>query len=388
MDEYDQQTRQTAIYARPTWPVGENDVLEEYGVKIDAVDLFCGAGGLSYGLQKTGISIRGGIDFDPRCEFPFTANIDGAKFFLEDITTTDAGKLSKLYRKESLKLLAGCAPCQPFSNLRNGTNKAKSDKWPLLNEFSRLVSEISPDFVTMENVPQLKKQSVFLDFTENLKRLGYQIFARVVDAAEYGVPQRRKRLVLLASLHGPIRLLSPEEIGAQRKTVRDAIGKLPPVKAGETHHSDPFHKARALSSLNLDRIRASQSGGTWEDWPEHLKLECHKKVTGATFKSVYGRLQWDMPAGTITTQSTNLGTGRFGHPNQDRALTLREIAILQSFPPDYVFTANESEIEFTPLGRLIGNAVPVDLGYAVGRSIIQHVQSLESKNDKQTSIQT
>jgi len=142
-------------------------------VKIDAVDLFCGAGGLSYGLQKTGITIRAGIDFDPHCELPYTRNIQGAKFFLEDITKTTAIKLAKLYRKKSLRLLAGCAPCQPFSTLRNGTKKSKSDKWPLLNEFSRLISEINPDFVTMENVPQLKKESIFHDFTNNLKSLGY-----------------------------------------------------------------------------------------------------------------------------------------------------------------------------------------------------------------------
>jgi DNA (cytosine-5)-methyltransferase 1 len=362
--------------------VGENDVLEGHGVKIDAVDLFCGAGGLSYGLQKTGISVRAGIDFDPKCAFPFTANIDGATFFLEDIRTTDASRIDHLYRKESLKLLAGCAPCQPFSNLRNGINKTRSDKWPLLNEFSRLVGDIKPDFVTMENVPQLKKQSIFLDFLKSLHHFGYQVFTQIVDAAEYGVPQRRKRLVLLASLHGPIRLLSPEEIGVQKKTVRDAIGQLPPVKAGETHHSDPLHKARALSNLNLERIKASQPGGTWEDWPAHLKLECHKKDSGATFKSVYGRMQWDLPAGTITTQSTNFGTGRFGHPEQDRALSLREIAILQSFPHDYIFVENEREIDFSSLGRLIGNAVPVGLGYAVGRSITHHVQGLERKNDK------
>ncbi len=357
-------------------------------MKIDAVDLFCGAGGLSYGLQKTGISIRGGLDFDPKCETPFTANILGAKFFLEDITTTNAKKLDALYRKKSLKLLAGCAPCQPFSNLRNGTNKSKSDKWPLLNEFSRLVRAIRPDFVTMENVPQLKKQTIFSDFIGTLKILGYQVSAHVVDAADYGVPQRRNRLVLLASLHGPIRLLSPEEIGVKRKTIRDAIGGLPKLKAGETHKADPLHKARALSDLNLKRIKASIPGGTWEDWPDDLKLECHKKESGATFKSVYGRMQWDLPAGTITTQSSNVGTGRFAHPSQDRALSLRELAILQSFPAEYVFAKADDAIEFAPIGRLIGNAVPVDLGYAVGRSINQHAKAIGRNNDKQAPIQT
>ncbi len=345
-------------------------------MKIDAVDLFCGAGGLSYGLQKTGISIRGGIDFDSKCEFPFKANIQGAKFYLEDITKTDSAKVSKLYRKNSLKLLAGCAPCQPFSALRNGTNRKKSDKWPLLNEFSRLIGDVKPDFVTMENVPQLKSQTIFLDFQEHLKKCGYQTSVKVVDAADYGVPQRRKRLVLLASLHAPIRLLSPEEIGVQRKTVRDAIGALPPLIAGQVDGVDRLHKARALSSLNLDRVRASLPGGSWEDWPVHLKLACHKKDSGASFKSVYGRMQWDLPSGTITTQATNIGTGRFGHPDQDRALSLREIAILQSFPHDYVFASPKDEVQFAPLSRLIGNAVPVDLGFAVGKSFNQHVKSL------------
>ena len=347
---------------------------------IDAVDLFCGAGGLSYGLQKTGICIRGGIDFDPHCETPYQKNINGAKFFLEDITRTDAKKVANLYRKKSLKLLAGCAPCQPFSTLRNGTNKSKSDKWPLLNEFSRIVSQVKPDFVTMENVPQLKKESIFLDFTATLKLLGYHVSFQVVDAAEYGVPQRRRRLVLIASLHGPIRLLSPEEIGIQKRTVRDAIGKLPPIKAGETDAKDALHKARALTPINLERIKASRPGGSWEEWPEDLKLACHKKSSGSTFKSVYGRMLWDQPSGTITTQSTNIGTGRFGHPEQNRALSLREIAILQSFPEDYVFASGAKEIEFTPIGRLIGNAVPVDLGYAIGVSINQHAKNIRRSN--------
>lgn len=349
-------------------------------MKIDAVDLFCGAGGLSYGLQKTGITVRGGIDFDADCQFPYEANMNGAKFFLEDITQTDAEKINKLYRKRSFKLLAGCAPCQPFSNLRNGTNKTKSDKWPLLYEFSRLVSEVKPDFVTMENVPQLKTQSVFIDFVDNLKALGYSVFSQIVDAADYGVPQRRRRLVLLASLHGPIRLLSPEEIGVKRTTVREAIGDLAHLEAGQTDAFDPLHKTRALSSINLERIRASKPGGTWQDWPENLRLECHKKKSGSTFKSVYGRMQWDAPSGTITTQATNLGTGRFGHPSQDRALSLREIAILQSFPHDYVFVEKNNEVGIGPMTRLIGNAVPVELGYAVGKSIKQHAKNIGKEN--------
>jgi len=348
-------------------------------MKIDAVDLFCGAGGLSFGLGKAGITVRAGIDLDPHCSYPYAENNHKAKFLLKDICEVEADTVRKLYRPSAFKLLAGCAPCQPFSTLRNGTDRKSSDKWPLLNEFGRLVRECKPDLVTMENVPHLKMQSVFLDFLKELKGLGYNVSSKVVDAAHYGVPQRRKRLVLLASLHGPIRLLSPEEIGATAKTVREAIGKLPDVQAGSVSPHDSLHKARSLNPLNLRRIRASEPGGTWKDWPEDLKLNCHKKDGGESFRSVYGRLEWDKPSGTITTQAFNFGTGRFGHPEQDRALTIREMAILQSFPDDYKFVPDGEIPEFTPVCRLIGNAVPVELGYAVGLSIKTHLRGLPAK---------
>ncbi|HAT33513.1 MAG TPA: DNA (cytosine-5-)-methyltransferase [Janthinobacterium sp.] len=348
-------------------------------MKIDAVDLFCGAGGLSYGLEKAGITVRAGIDLDPHCEYPYENNIKGAKFLLKDVTAISGKTISKLYRPTSFKLLAGCAPCQPFSTLRNGTNRQKSDKWPLLDEFSRIVRDSNPDTITMENVPVLKSQSIFLDFVSSLKTNGYYVSYKVIDAADYGVPQRRRRLVLLASRHGPIRLLSPEEIGATKKTVRDAIGNLASLEAGQVNDSDILHKARALTDINLKRIKASKPGGTWVDWPENLKLECHKKEKGSSFKSVYGRLEWDKPSGTITTQATNFGTGRFGHPSQNRGLSIREMAILQSFPIDYKFVEPGSVTEFTSVCRLIGNAVPVELGYAVGLSISHHLHNLDKK---------
>jgi len=345
-------------------------------MKIDAVDLFCGAGGLSHGLLKAGVTVRAGIDLDPHCDYPYTQNNGSAKFLLKDVCELDSKTISKLYRPTAFKLLAGCAPCQPFSTLRNGTDRKSSDKWPLLNEFSRLVRECGPDLVTMENVPNLLKQSIFTDFVKALKHQGYHVSSKIVDAAHYGVPQRRKRLVLLASLHGPIRLLSPEEIGVEQKTVREAIGNLPKVAAGATCPSDSLHKARTLNPLNMKRMRASKPGGTWEDWPDELRLDCHKKDGGSTFRSVYGRLEWDKPSGTITTQSNNFGTGRFGHPEQDRALTIREMAVLQSFPEDYQFVPAGQVPEFTSVCRLIGNAVPVELGYAVGLSVKTHLQGL------------
>ncbi|WP_148289083.1 DNA cytosine methyltransferase, partial [Herbaspirillum sp. B65] len=231
-------------------------------------------------------------------------------------------------------------------------------------------------FGDMENVPNLQSQSIFQDFVTRLKDDGFNVAYSVVDAAAYGLPQRRRRLVLLASRLGPIRLLSPEEIGATPRTVKDSIGGLPAIEAGETYSADPLHKARALTKINIQRIAASRPGGTWLDWPSHLKLACHQKESGSTFKSVYGRLEWDKPSGTITTQSSNFGTGRFGHPEQNRALSLREMAILQSFPADYQFVKSEEEADFTSIGRLIGNAVPVELGYAVGLSIKSHLHAI------------
>jgi DNA (cytosine-5)-methyltransferase 1 len=361
------------------------ETMEKYVMEIDAVDLFCGAGGLSYGLEKAGISIRAGIDFDPHCNYPYTKNIRGAKFILKDVTTVEGSSLSKFFSPSAFKLLAGCAPCQPFSTLRNGTDRETNDKWPLLDEFARLVKEIQPDVVTMENVPTLKSQSIFQKFVALLKEEKYHVSSRVVDAAEYGVPQRRRRLVLLASRHGPLRLLSPEELGVKRMTVRDAIENLPALVAGESSTTDVLHKARSLTKINLSRIQASKPGGTWADWPESLKLECHKSIRGASFKSVYGRLEWDKPSGTITTQANNFGTGRFGHPTQDRALSIREMAILQSFPKNYEFVEPGNTPEFVPICRLIGNAVPVELGFAVGLSINHHLKNL-AQNDKQTPL--
>ncbi|QTQ85745.1 DNA cytosine methyltransferase [Agrobacterium tumefaciens] len=341
---------------------------------VEAVDLFCGAGGLSYGLLKAGVIVRAGLDFDGKCEFPFTENIVGAKFVKEDLSQTRSELVESFYTEQNIRLLAGCAPCQPFSTLSNGTDRQKSKKWPLLNEFTRLVRDVRPDLVTMENVPTLRKQTIFQSFVAELEDLGFFVSHSIVDAFDYGVPQRRKRLVLLASRYAPVRLLSPAELGVERKTVRDVIAHLPEIEAGGTYAEDPLHKARAFSEINLERIRASRPGGTWKDWPESLLLACHKKTTGETFKSVYGRMEWDKPASTMTTQSMNFGTGRYGHPEQDRALSLREMAILQSFPPHYKFAKDAESINFSSIGRLIGNAVPVDLGYAIGFSLMQHAR--------------
>lgn len=148
--------------------------------------------------------------------------------------------------------------------------------------------------------------------------------------------------------------------------------------AGEQNTSDPLHMSASLSELNFSRIKASSAGGTWRDWPIELLADCHRKASGATYPSVYGRMEWDKPAPTITTQCFGYGNGRFGHPEQNRAISLREAAILQTFPADYKFAPEGSELRFNQMGRLIGNAVPVRLGEAIAKSFLTHINAYAS----------
>jgi DNA (cytosine-5)-methyltransferase 1 len=350
-------------------------------IKIKAIDLFCGAGGLTRGLEAAGIEVIAGIDVDPACEYPYTAN-NSAAFLLKSVEDIAAPDLTKSFKGASLTLLAGCAPCQPFSTYSQGKSSPAHKRWNLLTHFARLVKEVQPDLVTMENVPRLEKQGVFRKFVSDLKKDGFSVFHEVVDCGDYGVPQRRQRLVLLASKHGPIEMIGPTVKAALYKTVRDAIEELAPLKAGEICPGDPLHQACELSPLNLQRIRASKAGGTWRDWDRNLVAACHKKRTGKTYPSVYGRMAWDEPSPTVTTQFFGFGNGRFGHPHQNRAISLREGAILQSFPRDYKFVAKGEPICIKMVGRLIGNAVPVKLGKAIGKSIMRHIQDLEAPPER------
>lgn len=345
--------------------------------KVYAVDLFCGAGGLTNGLERSGISVRLGVDIDPASSYPYTQN-NKAKFLLKDVEELKAHEVQQAFRKNGIRLLAGCAPCQTFSTYNQKADE--SDKrWWLLKQFSRLVQEITPELVTMENVPGLVKQNVFNEFIRNLESNNYYVNYCVVNCDDYGIPQVRKRLVLLASRLGPINLLTPTELDVKRLTVRDAIGDLPPIQAGETHDEDHLHTSSSLTNINLKRIKSSKPGGTWLDWDSELLADCHKKDTGKTYQSVYGRMVWDEPAPTMTTQFYGFGNGRFGHPEQDRAISLREGAILQGFSRNYEFVRPGEEVVIKTIGRLIGNAVPVKLGEVIGLSIQAHVAQYEAK---------
>lgn len=337
--------------------------------EIVAVDVFCGVAGLSLGLRSSGITIAAGIDLDPACRFPFEENI-GATFVQADVAKLSAEAVKKLFGGAQVRLLAGCAPCQPFSGYTT-RRRALDKRWQLLLEFLRIVEEVKPELVTMENVPRLAHLPLWADFVKRLKKAGYQVDWDVVDASKYGVPQSRSRLVLLASTLGPIRLPSPN-LGPPQ-TVRCAIGDQPAVEAGKPYANDPLHTSRVLTDRNLDRIRVSKPGGTWRDWPEEMRADCHRAEKGKTYPSVYGRMSWDRPAPTMTTQFYGFGNGRFGHPDQDRAITLREGALLQSFPADFKFAPPARRVNFREMGRLIGNAVPPELGKAIGTAIVDHV---------------
>lgn len=287
-----------------------------------------------------------------------------------DIATVSGDDVEQLFGDAEIRLLAGCAPCQPFSGYTT-RRRAIDKRWQLLLEYLRIVESVGPELVTMENVPRLAHLSLWGEFVSRLEEIGYHVAWGVVDAAKYGVPQSRNRLVLLASRLGPIQL--PQPAAQPPATVRTAIGSQPAVEAGEPNASDPLHTARALTQPNLDRIRASQPGGTWRDWPEEMRVSCHRDEKGRTYPSVYGRMSWDRPSPTMTTQFYGFGNGRFGHPDQDRAITLREGALLQSFPADFKFAPKGRRVNFREMGRLIGNAVPPALGKAIGSAIIMHV---------------
>lgn len=346
-----------------------------------ALDLFCGIGGLTKGLSLAGINVVAGFDIDESCRFAYESN-NNAQFINKDINHITIEEINQFISGDNIvKMIVGCAPCQPFSrySLRYRKDGRTDEKWKLLYSFSRIVQGCLPDIVSMENVPSLVNEKVFKDFVDQLQQLGYYVKWNIVFCPDYGVPQKRKRLVLLASRFGKIQLIPPLYDKDQYKTVRMTIGGLPEIADGEICETDILHRASKLSKINKKRILQSIPGGTWKDWDEELRLDCHNKTTGATYPSVYGRMKWDEPSPTITTQFYGYGNGRFGHPEQNRALSLREGAILQSFPDDYVFVDRDHPAKKRELGIHIGNAVPVELGRAIGISIQKHIEEYERR---------
>lgn len=342
-------------------------------MSVRVFDFFAGCGGTSSGFQSAGLELALGLDIDQDAAESFKRNHQGTPFIQEDIRLVSPEALEPYIKKRRKPLLfCGCAPCQPFS--RQNKHRSSSDpRINLLGEFSRFVRYWKPEYVFVENVPGLQrvlsKGGPLRKFTRMLDELGYTYDCQVMPALWFGVPQKRERLMLLASAKGSLQLPVPTH-GPQagRKpytTVRDWIGSLPKVRAGEVDPDDVEHRAAQLSKENLLRIRATLEGGGRETWPPKLLLKCHEDHKGHS--DVYGRLAWDLPASGLTTRCISYSNGRFGHPEQDRALTVREAACLQTFPISYEFSGSlESK------ARQVGNAVPPLMAKSVGAAVLRH----------------
>jgi DNA (cytosine-5)-methyltransferase 1 len=335
-------------------------------------DFFSGCGGTSHGLASSGMDIVFGLDFDKDSAKTFMQNIQPTMFIEDDIRSISVEILKPLFiGLHGPIVFSGCAPCQPFSK-QNRSSNAADPRRNMLREFARFVERWKPDYVIVENVPGLQRvnpeEGPLAQFKGNLTKLGYSYVVGILPALWYGVPQVRERLILIASKTAGISLPKPTHGEGLQPTssVFDAIGDLPPLKAGEVHPKDGDHHAAMLSPLNLRRILATPIGGGRESWPQELWLDCHRGHRGHS--DVYGRLSWGKPAASLTTRCISLSNGRFGHPEQHRAISAREAACLQTFPKSYRFCGSlESR------ARQIGNAVPPKFAEAIGSAIKRHV---------------
>jgi DNA (cytosine-5)-methyltransferase 1 len=340
-----------------------------------AVDFFCGAGGMTRGLLDAGVKVIFGIDIDADLRKTYETNnkwVDGTYpiFLQKDLSEWDPKELREILGRtfDGKKLIfAACPPCQFFTKINTAREKSKKEK-NLLLSFISFVEEFKPDYILIENVAGIQWQkngNILSDFAESIKR-NYFFCTTLIDAKKYGVPQTRRRVFLLASKHDSISF--PEETcKTPEEYVTSSVAfRFPPLKAGEENFGIPNHRAAKLSELNLKRIKAIKNpGGSRTEWPEELQLECYKEHRGNT--DVYGRMNPNKPAPTITTRFNSLSNGRFGHPTEDRAISLREGAALQTFPDDYIFYSSS----FQKSAKYIGNAVPVRLAYVMGRHIVK-----------------
>jgi DNA (cytosine-5)-methyltransferase 1 len=345
---------------------------------MKALDFFCGAGGLTRGLLDAGINVVAGIDADFNCRDTYVRNNPQVTFLHRDISSIDKSTLRDLlgaFDHDDL-LIAGCAPCQPFSKQRkpnqaNERNKMRRESdAKLLGELSRIIEIVKPAHVLVENVPGLRKVpgfSTYRRFIRMLRMNKYVIDEDVLDAKHFGAPQTRRRFVLVASRTRLVTLPEPTHGPGllPYRTVMDGISHFPPLAAGSRSSIIPNHVAASLSDLNLQRIAGTPTdGGDRRSWTKSLVLDCHKDEYDG-HSDVYGRMFWNRPAPTLTSKCNSLSNGRYGHPEQNRAISLREAASLQTFPDSYLFHGLDQQI-----ARQIGNAVPVVFARALGRALL------------------
>jgi DNA (cytosine-5)-methyltransferase 1 len=345
---------------------------------IDVVDFFSGCGGTSAGLRQAGMTIVAGLDKDRYAAATFHQNFPDATFIEHDIRSVDTDILAEILppNRNRPVMFSACAPCQPFSK-QNRQKETDDERASLLDELERFIRRYLPDYIFLENVPGIQRiesnTGPLKRFRELLIELGYFAKGDVLNFLNYGVPQKRMRFVLLAARNESISLPAPthgkrDDLEGY-STVWDWIGDLPPIEAGCSNAEVLNHCATHLNPVNLTRIRHTPEGGDRRNWPDHLILDCHQSHKGHT--DVYGRLRRSAPASSLTTRCISFSNGRFGHPNQDRALSVREAACLQTFPLSFEFLGTMNS-----MAMQIGNAVPVLLARLIGEHVIQHCQTM------------
>jgi len=340
------------------------------------VDLFCGCGGVTEGLKHRNFKVVAAIDKDADACETYKTNHPGVHLYPEDIRRVDPKDILRNDLKDKdLDVLVVCAPCQPFSS-QNRSNKI-DERSDLIFEATRFARVLRPAVIFFENVPgfaTVKYKTLLEQLKNDLEKLGYQLSLPLpIDAADYGVPQRRKRCILLATLNiKPPSLPTPITPENARITVRQAISYLPSLASGEQDSNDPLHCVRVHQPIVIERLKhIPKDGGNRFSLPSHLVLECHKKHN--SHGDVYGRMWWDKVSPTLTTGCDNVTRGRFAHPRDDRAVTLREVAILQTFPQNYFFKGNREAI-----ATQLGNAVPVRLVSSLAPTIRKAVHVVDS----------
>ena len=310
-----------------------------------SIDVFAGMGGLTQGMHKAGFNTLVAIENEKDAVRTYEANFITTKVILNDIRKVVSQEILNMLNKQPLHLLAGCPPCQGFSSLRrlNRKRNIRDNRNSLILEYLRLVKELNPYTLMMENVPGLKNYYLFREIVKELKALKYRLNIEVLDASDYGVPQRRKRLVLVGSRLGNIYIAKPRNI---KRTVKDAIGHLPNVQVTDDalHKIYPRHCTRILERIKNIPL----DGGSLQDAGKEHQYKCHEK-SGIGFRDVFGRMKWDDVAPTITGGCLNPSKGRFLHPVEDRCITAREALLLQTFPEDFKIPVNISKTKIASL---------------------------------------
>lgn len=351
--------------------------MKKINKKLKAIDFFCSGGGMSFGLQQAGIKVIAGIDFDPECKETYEANIKDAKYIIADVEKLKEEDLSKkidLKKNDDSLILVGCSPCQYWTIIRTNKKKSKKSK-NLLHEFHRFIKYYNPGYVVVENVPGIlnrHKESGLDKFVNNLKKQGYTVHYEVVSLNNYGVPETRKRFSLIANRITNKKIFPKPNNSCP--SVKDFIGEkngFPKVPAGHKDNTVFMHTSAGLNEENIKRLKLTpKNGGTRHAWANtNLQIDAYKDdKKNVSFSDTYGRMSWDKPAPTITTKFFSISNGRFAHPEENRAISLREGATLQTFPKTYKFIGSS----VSSIARMIGNAVPPLYAKQIGKIIIKN----------------